>query len=196
MWRGEVPSQRNPMSLVDIRGASKPTKKPRSLTIEQAQKFLSNLPQPFHEIALLCLLLGLRISECLALQWADVDWLQLRLSIDRSVVNQTVEDVKTVESRRNMPLDSSLIDVLKAWKRPPSFQLRATGCSLRLLNSGGCLGRTTRSCAFTRRPLSPQESAHSVRTRSGTRADLCWTAWERLLPSSRSSCVTPISGRP
>ena len=121
MWRGDVPSQRNPMSLVDIRGASKRTKKPRSLTIEQAQKFLSNLPQPFHEIALLCLLLGLRISECLALQWADVDWLQLRLSIDRSIVNQAVEDVKTVESRRNMPLDPSLIDVLKAWKQISKF---------------------------------------------------------------------------
>ena len=121
MWRGDVPSQRNPMYLVDIRGASKRTKKPRSLTIEQAQKFLSNLPQPFHEIALLCLLLGLRISECLALQWADVDWLQLRLSIDRSIVNQTVEDVKTVESRRNMPLDPSLIDVLKAWKQISKF---------------------------------------------------------------------------
>ena len=121
MWRGDVPSQRNPMSLVDIRGASKRTKKPRSLTIEQAQKFLSNLPQPFHEIALLCLLLGLRISECLALQWGDVDWLQLRLNIDRSIVNQTVEDVKTVESRRNMPLDPSLIDVLKTWKQISKF---------------------------------------------------------------------------
>jgi integrase len=121
MWRGDVPSQRNPMSLVDIRGASKRTKKPRSLTIEQAQKFLSNLPQPFHEIALLCLLLGLRISECLALQWADVDWLQLRLNIDRSIVNQTVEDVKTIESRRNMPLDPSLMDVLKAWKQTSKF---------------------------------------------------------------------------
>lgn len=121
MWRGDVPSQRNPMSLVDIKGASKRMKKPRSLTIEQAQKFLSNLPQPFHEIALLCLLLGLRISECLALRWADVDWLQLRLNIDRSIVNQTVEDVKTVESRRNMPLDLSLMDVLKAWKQTSKF---------------------------------------------------------------------------
>lgn len=49
MWRGDVPSQRNPMSLVDIRGATKRTKKPRSLTIEEAQ-FLGNLPQPFYEI--------------------------------------------------------------------------------------------------------------------------------------------------
>jgi integrase len=121
MWRGDVPSQRNPMSLVDIKGASKRTKKPRSLTIEQAQKFLCNLSQPFYEIALLCLLLGLRISECLALRWVDVDWLSLRLSIDRSIVNQNVEDVKTTESRRNMPLDPSLMDVLKTWKQRTEF---------------------------------------------------------------------------
>ena len=121
MWRCDVPSQRNPMSLVDVRGATKRTKKPRSLTIEEAQKLLCNLPQPFYEIALLCLLLGLRISECLALRWVDVDWLSFRLSIDRSIVNQTVEDVKTTESRRNMPLDPSLMDVLKAWKQTSKF---------------------------------------------------------------------------
>jgi integrase len=121
MWRGDVPSQRNPMSLVDIKGATKRTKKPKSLTIEQAQKFLSSLPLPFYEIALLCLLLGLRISECLALRWADVDWLGFRLNIDRSIVNQNVEDVKTTESRRNMPLDPNLTDVLKAWKQTTKF---------------------------------------------------------------------------
>jgi integrase len=121
MWRGDVPSQRNPMSLVDIKGASKRMKKPRSLTIEQAQKFLCNLSQPFYEIALLCLLLGLRISECLALRWVDVDWLSLRLSIDRSIVNQNVEDVKTMESRRKMPLDPSLMSVLKTWKQRTEF---------------------------------------------------------------------------
>src|SRR5581483_2790618 len=54
MWRGDVPSQRNPMSLVDIKGASKRIKKPRSLTVEQAQHLLSALSQPFYEIALLC----------------------------------------------------------------------------------------------------------------------------------------------
>jgi len=111
------------LTVLDIRGASKRTKKPRSLSIEQAQNFLSNLPHPFYEIALLCLLLGLRISECLALRWVDVDWLNLRLSIDRSIVNQNVEDVKTMESRRNMPLDLSLINVVKTWKQATEFSL-------------------------------------------------------------------------
>ena len=50
-----------------------------------------------------------------------MDWLSFRLNIDRSIVNQTVEDVKTTEARRNMPLDSSLMDVLKAWKQTSKF---------------------------------------------------------------------------
>jgi integrase len=50
-----------------------------------------------------------------------VDWLRLRLSIDRSIVNQNVEDVKTVESRRNMPLDAALFEVLKIWRQNTKF---------------------------------------------------------------------------
>jgi len=53
-------------------------------------------------------------------------------------------------------------------------------------NSGGCPGPTIRSGAFTRRPLPQRESADSVRIRSATRTAPCWTAWERLLPSSRN----------
>jgi hypothetical protein len=34
MWRGDMPTQRNPMELVTIKGATKRTKKPRSLTVE------------------------------------------------------------------------------------------------------------------------------------------------------------------
>jgi integrase len=38
-------------------------------------------------------------------------------------LNQTVEDVKTTESRRNMPPDPSLTDVLKAWMFASPSQL-------------------------------------------------------------------------
>jgi integrase len=51
-------------------------------------------------MALLSVCLGLRISEALALQWADVDWLGSRLSIWRGIVNQIVGDVKTQGSAK------------------------------------------------------------------------------------------------
>src|SRR5205823_11446049 len=78
-WRGDIASQRNPMELVTIKGASKRTRKPRSLTVEEFQRLAQHLGEPFLTIALLCVCFGLRISECLALKWSDVDWLNSRL---------------------------------------------------------------------------------------------------------------------
>ena len=95
MWRGDMPTQRNPMELVTIKGASKRTSKPRSLTVEEFQRFARHLGEPFHTIALVCVCFGLRISEALALRWSDVDWLRGKLSVQRGIVRQHVDDVKT-----------------------------------------------------------------------------------------------------
>jgi integrase len=72
-------------------------------------------------MALLCVCLGLRISECLALRWSDVDWLNGKLRVERGIVCQQVDEVKTVESRRDMPIDACLLNVLKAWKQTTQF---------------------------------------------------------------------------
>ena len=102
MWRGDVPTQRNPMELVTIKGATKRTKKPRSLTVEEFQRFIVHLGEPFRTMALLCVCFGLRISEALALRWSDVDWLEGKLKVERGIVCQQVDDVKTSESRRSL----------------------------------------------------------------------------------------------
>ncbi len=78
VWRGGVPTRRNPMELVTIKCATKRAHKPRSLTAEEFQKFIQHLDEPFRTMALLCVCFGLRVSEVLALQWSDVDWLKLR----------------------------------------------------------------------------------------------------------------------
>ena len=43
MWRGDVPAERNPMTLVTVRGATKRTNAPRSLTFEEFQKFMEGV---------------------------------------------------------------------------------------------------------------------------------------------------------
>jgi integrase len=121
MWRGDVPAERNPMTLVTVRGATKRTNAPRSLTFEEFQKFVSELPEPFRTMALLCLCLGLRISECLALKWADIDWLASKISVERAIVRQRVDDVKTAGSRKHLSIDGSLLEVLKTWKQTTQF---------------------------------------------------------------------------
>ena len=72
MWRGDVPVQRNPMELVNIKGATKRVRKARSLTVEEFQCLCHELEEPFHTIALICVCLGLRISEALALKWISI----------------------------------------------------------------------------------------------------------------------------
>lgn len=121
MWRSDVPIQRNPMELVTIKRATKRTKTPRSLTTGEFQRFVRHLGEPFRTMALLCVCFGLRISEALALKWRDVDWLNRRLRVERGIVCQIVDDVKTPESRRDLHIDNEMLDVLKVWKQSSQF---------------------------------------------------------------------------
>lgn len=121
MWSGDIPVQRNPMNLVKVRGSSKRTKKPRSLTDEEFRRFVVQLREPFRTVALLCVSLGLRISECMALKWSDVDWLASTLTIERGIVTGRVDDVKTDGSRRAMLLAPEIVVMLKVWKSETQF---------------------------------------------------------------------------
>jgi integrase len=121
MWRGDVPTQRNPMELVTIKGATKRNRKPRSLTVDEFQRFVQHLEEPFRTIALVCVCFGLRISECLALKWSDVDWLNSKLRVERGIVRQQVDDVKTDYSRKQMSIDGDMLEKLKAWKQATQF---------------------------------------------------------------------------
>jgi len=64
---------------------------------------------------------GLRISEALALKWADMDWLNGTLRVERAIVQPIVEDVKTDESRKTLTISNDLLDVLKLWKQTTQF---------------------------------------------------------------------------
>jgi integrase len=121
MWRGDVPTQRNPMELVTIKGASKRGHKARSLSVEEFQKLIEHLDEPFLTIALASVCFGLRVSECLALKWSDVDWLDSRLHVRRSIVRQRAGDTKTEYSNRPLTIDGGMLAVLKRWRQMTQF---------------------------------------------------------------------------
>lgn len=122
MWSGIVPVQRNPISLVRVRDASKRKRKPCSLTVEQFQKIVGKLSEPHRTILLVCACFGLRISEALALKWGDVDWLNATLTVQRGIVRNRVDAVKTVGSERALFIDVELLNVLKGWKQSAGFR--------------------------------------------------------------------------
>ncbi len=106
-----------------IQRASKRTKQPRNLTVDEFQRFAQNLGEPFRIVAVLCVCFGLRISECLGLKWCDVDWLRSTLRIERSIIAQKVDETKTDESRKELRMDESLLEFLKGWRQPAQFSL-------------------------------------------------------------------------
>ena len=123
MWARHVTTQRNPMELVTVKGASKRVRKPCSLTAEQFQALLEVLGGDvcWRTMLLLAVSFGLRISEVLGLKWCDVDWLGKTVRIERGVVKQIVDDVKSSCSARTMVCADELLDVLKHWRQTTEF---------------------------------------------------------------------------
>jgi len=121
MWCGVMNVSRNPIELVAVKGATKRTRQPRSLTVEEFQKLVTKLEEPFRTMALLAVCFGLRVSELLGLKWADVDWLNGKLRIERAIVMQNMDEVKTVASRRQMTMAKELLDVLGRWRQATEF---------------------------------------------------------------------------
>jgi integrase len=94
---------------------------PRILTVEQFRLLVSHLREPFNTLALMCVCFGLRISEALALKWVDVDWLNGTLRVERGIVQQIVDDVKTDDSRKTLTIAADLLHIIKGWNQTTRF---------------------------------------------------------------------------
>jgi integrase len=55
------------------------------------------------------------------LRWADVDWLNDKLTVERAIVRQRVDAVKTQGSRKQMSVDRTLLTVLATWRQSTQF---------------------------------------------------------------------------
>ncbi len=122
MWAGILEVGRNPISLVVNKGATQRVRKARSLTTEQFGALSAEMHEPFATMALLCVCLGLRISEALAIRWSDVDWLGSKLSIKRGIVERHVDQCKTTGSAKALVLAEDLLARLKSWKQTSQFR--------------------------------------------------------------------------
>lgn len=115
LW-GLMPAQRNPLSLVEIKGGSAKLRRKKSiLTPDQFQQICNRLDEPFQTMVVIAMCLGLRVSEILALQWSDFDFKSATLMITRGTVHGRIRRVKTEYSEDEMPLDPTFAEVLLAW---------------------------------------------------------------------------------
>jgi integrase len=108
---------KNPIKLVRVKGGTKHLKTPRVLTPEQFELSLPLIREPFRTMVLVAGCLGLRVSEIVALQWADFDFSGLTLLVQRSIVHGRIGEVKTEYSRDSVPLDPALVEALVQHKK-------------------------------------------------------------------------------
>jgi integrase len=112
---------RNP--IAQVRQSAKRRHTPVVLTIEQIQCFLSHLEDPSRTAVLLDASSGLRVGELLGLKWEDVQFETLEVNITRSVVKQRITRCKTEASRKPIPLDPELAEVLLSWRLKSPYPL-------------------------------------------------------------------------
>ena len=106
----------NPMSLVRVEGSSKRLRQPRILSVKEFRALLDELREPIRTMCIVAACLGLRASELVGLQWGDFDWKACEVHIQRGVVIGRVDEVKTTNSNRRLPVHPNLADLLVAYK--------------------------------------------------------------------------------
>ena len=116
----------NPISLVRVEGSSKRLRQPRALTIKEFRLLLNHLEEPFRTMCIVAACLGLRASELVGLQWGDFDWRSLQVHIQRGFVIGHVDDVKTANSNRSLPVHPELATLLLDYKKQTASDAKET----------------------------------------------------------------------
>jgi integrase len=112
-------TDRNPISLV--RQSAKRERMPEVLTVEELRALLAELKEPWKTAVFVAAVTGLRVSELLALKWQDVDFASGQINLSRGIVRQQVGRMKTEASRKPLPLDAGLAEVLVNWRKVCPF---------------------------------------------------------------------------
>jgi len=91
------------------------------LTVEEIRALIRELAQPYRTLVFLAAVTGMRVSELLALKWEDVRFDTSEIILSRSIVHQRIGIMKTEASRKPLPLDAGLADVLQNWRRQCAY---------------------------------------------------------------------------
>jgi integrase len=91
------------------------------LTPEQAYAVLLNLEEPERTLTLLAAGTGLRISECLGLQWQDVSFVDAMIHVRRTWTCGQIGVPKSKASKGPVPLHPFLAEFMLLWKRKTPY---------------------------------------------------------------------------
>lgn len=105
-----------------VRQSSKRVSVPDILDISEMQDILAQLLSRDRTLVLLSMVTGLRRGELAGLKWQDIDFENLQIDVQRSVVDQVVGRCKTEASQKPVPIDEYTMGDLLAWFRETPFR--------------------------------------------------------------------------
>ncbi len=112
----------NPITLV--RQTAKRERTPEVLTADELNALLAELTGIHRVMVYVAATTGLRVSELLALRWQDCDFEAGEILLSRGIVRQCIGQMKTEESRKPIPLEAGLSDVLMNWRGQCAYNQR------------------------------------------------------------------------
>lgn len=112
-------TDRNPISGPNrgagVRQSSKRQNIPDILEISEMLAILSKLQLRERVLLFLDMVTGLRRGELTGIKWGDIDYENLLIDVQRSVVDQVVGRCKTEASKKPVPIDEFTAKDLRAW---------------------------------------------------------------------------------
>jgi integrase len=119
-------TDRNPISGPNkgagVRQGSKRQSIPDLLEVEEFLKILGRLQLRERLLLFLAMTTGLRQGELAGLQWKDIDFENLQIDVNKSVVHQVVGQCKTEASKKPVPLDGFTAQDLRDWYRESPYR--------------------------------------------------------------------------
>ena len=119
-------AQRNPISGPNrgagVRQSSKRQKIPDILEISEMQAIVAELQLRERVLLFLDMSTGLRRGELTGIKWGDIDFANLLIDVQRSVVDQVVGRCKTEASQKPVPLDEYTARDLRTWYRETPYR--------------------------------------------------------------------------
>jgi integrase len=163
------------------------------LTPEQAYAIVCNLREPERTLTLLAAGTGLRISECLGLQWQDVNFADGMIHVRRTWTCGQVGLPKSKASKGPVPLHPLLADFMLLWKQKTTHsQGRRLGVSVNPPK------RQTAACRQHACRRSPQDTSMrelQTRPQESTRLEVLLEDCEPFVDAVRAAAFLSLRTR-
>ncbi|HEY7404275.1 MAG TPA: site-specific integrase [Candidatus Angelobacter sp.] len=112
-------ADKNPITAVRQSGVRENT--PVLLEVAELHRLFDELELRERAMIVCDALTGMRRSELTGLQWCDLDFLEMRINIVRSVVDQVVGNCKTEASRKPVVMNEHIAQALMAWRQESTY---------------------------------------------------------------------------